>query len=265
MDLLNPPNDYCARACLNDGRLYQYMRIMYPRWTRYTTEILLLTAAAMAVGAHLNYKFWTTLGNICSMSEKSEFDLCTRMLAQARASYVNVKDSKIGKPFDFESLGYPEKMSSRTSEVIRAQDGGMNVNDSHPAQPWPKDDKDDEDCLDMASWQRTPAMRNDYWDAIEDLGQGLPNHPNHIRLSPRPKAYIESLQIEEQLTTKTSRTSLVDLDKEDEGEAEDYVLGAGTEEDADARTESKPTARLKRRKRRAGRAVSATKPAKKRR
>ena len=29
---------------------------MQPHWTKYNLEILLLTAAAMAVGAHLNHK-----------------------------------------------------------------------------------------------------------------------------------------------------------------------------------------------------------------
>ena len=147
LDLFSPSDAQRTRVALDDGRLYQYMRIMHKSWTNYKVEILLLTAAAMNVGAHLNFKFWSALDLLCCLNEAEGSGFCdvqtTRMLAAARGLYANFRgsDEEQAVPFDFEILGEPDHLPP-AAEIIKAQKSGSD----QACKPWPKDDVDDEDC-----------------------------------------------------------------------------------------------------------------------
>ena len=143
LDLFSPSDIPRTRVALNDGRLYQYMRIMYKSWTNYKIEILLLTAAAMNVGAHLNFKFWSTLELLCCLNEADTSRFCevetTRILAAARGQYINTRNSGDEKaPFDFETIKAPNELPT-AAEIIRTHKS------SGSQHSWPKDDVDDED------------------------------------------------------------------------------------------------------------------------
>ena len=144
LDLCSPSDTQRTRVALNDGRLYQYMRIMYKSWTNYKIEILLLTAAAMNVGAHLNFKFWSALELLCCLNEVDASGFCevetTRMLAAARGQYINIRNSGDERTsFDFEIIKEPDKLPT-AAEIVRAH------RSSGSQDPWPKDDVDDKDC-----------------------------------------------------------------------------------------------------------------------
>ena len=140
LNLFNPKDVDSTRIALNDGRLYQYMRIIFPRWTSYKLETLLIIGAAMNVGAHLNSKFWQALELLCALNEKESENFCelhtTRMLASARALYKNVKEGE-GQPMDFEALQQADLMRSAV-KVMKEQKGDTEITQ------WPEDDLDNE-------------------------------------------------------------------------------------------------------------------------
>ena len=263
MQLVSPPDINRARLALNDGRLYQYMRIMHPHWTSYKLEILLLTAAAMNVGAHLNFKFWSTLGLICALNENPERNFCdlrtTRMLAFARSLYENTKRGTKGGAFDFQILARFGELGS-AGEILATQRAGADVSATLP--PWPKDDIDDPttsarelgklaipeasvtemltgtERIENSTWQAEPSVRADYWNGIEAANQGLPEHPDRIILADiplRPKALREDVQ-------HTSQH--VDIDEQSEEEYEED----GQKSQVDTTSESGETKGKKTRK-----------------
>ena len=146
MNLAAPSNKYEACCALNDGRLYQHIRIMRPAWTSYKLEILLLTAAAMNVGAHLNFTLWSLLDLLCALNEEEDERFCdlrtTRMLVAARESYLNVKTPRQAElpAFAFETLSKSEELENALKAIRRQKNG------ESKCLPWPTDDPDDNDA-----------------------------------------------------------------------------------------------------------------------